>query len=64
MKSAMTAMKAGKYLFSGPYTHTGVQRFIEWIMNSQGIGQFELSKRSGLSPATIFQILNIHRHHF
>jgi len=27
-------------------------------MDSQGIGQFELSKRSGLSPATIFQILN------
>jgi hypothetical protein len=27
-------------------------------MDSQGIGQFELSKRSGLSPATIYQILN------
>ncbi len=47
-----------KYLFSAPYTHTGVQRLIQWIMDSQGIGQFELSKRSGLSPATIFQILN------
>ncbi len=46
-----------KPLFSAPYTHTGVQRLIQWIMDSQGIGQFELSKRSGLSPATIFQIL-------
>jgi transcriptional regulator with XRE-family HTH domain len=58
MKPTMTVMKVGKYLFSGPYTHTGVQRLIQWIMDSQGIGQFELSKRSGLSPATIFQILN------
>lgn len=24
----------------------------------QGIGQFELSKRSGLSPASVYQILN------
>ena len=30
---------------------------ILWIMDTQGIGQFELSKRSGLSPAAIFQIL-------
>jgi transcriptional regulator with XRE-family HTH domain len=44
--------------YSGPYTHTGVQRLIHWILDSQGIGQFELSKRSGLSPATIYQILN------
>ena len=49
---------AAKYLFAGPYTHTGVQQLIRWLMDRQGIGQFELSKRSGLSPATIFQILN------
>jgi transcriptional regulator with XRE-family HTH domain len=49
---------AAKYLFACPYTHTGVQRLIQWLMDSQGIGQFELSKRSGLSPAAIYQILN------
>jgi hypothetical protein len=27
-------------------------------MDSQGIGQFELSKRSGLSAAAVYQILN------
>jgi transcriptional regulator with XRE-family HTH domain len=54
----MTVVKVGESLFSSPYTHTGVQHLIEWIMDSQGIGQFELSKRSGLSPATIYQILN------
>jgi transcriptional regulator with XRE-family HTH domain len=54
----MTVVKVGEYLFSSPYTHTGVQRLIQWIMDSQGIGQFELSKRSALSPATIYQILN------
>jgi len=47
-----------KYLFAGPYTHSGVQRLIQWLMDSQGIGQFELSKRSGLSPAAVYQILN------
>lgn len=49
---------ASKYLFAAPYTHSGVQSLIQWLMDSQGIGQFELSKRSGLSPATIYQILN------
>jgi hypothetical protein len=44
--------------FSAPYTHSGVQELVHWIMDNQGIGQFELSKRSGLSPAAIFQILN------
>jgi transcriptional regulator with XRE-family HTH domain len=58
MTSTMTVVKVGESLFSSPYTHTGVQHLIEWIMDSQGIGQFELSKRSGLSPATIYQILN------
>ena len=45
-------------LFSAPYTHTGVQALIQWLMDTKGIGQFELSKRSGLSPATVYQILN------
>jgi transcriptional regulator with XRE-family HTH domain len=54
----MTVVKVGEYLFSSPYTHTGVQRLISWILDCQGIGQFELSKRTGLSPATIYQILN------
>ncbi len=27
-------------------------------MDTQGISQFELSKRAGLSPAAVFQILN------
>jgi transcriptional regulator with XRE-family HTH domain len=49
---------AANPLYSGPYTHTGVQRLIQWILDSQGIGQFELAKRSKLSPATIYQILN------
>lgn len=44
-------------LFSALYTHTGVQRLIHWIMDTQGIGQFELSKRADLSPAAIYQIL-------
>ena len=52
------ATKTVKGIFSAPYTHTGVQRLIRWIMDRQGISQYELSKRSGLSPATIFQILN------
>jgi len=58
MKSTILLTNIEKPIFSAPYTHTGVQRLIHWIMDSQGIGQFELSKRSGLSPATIFQILN------
>ena len=41
-------------LFSAPYTHSGVQALIQWLMDTQGIGQFELSKRSGLSPATVY----------
>lgn len=45
-------------LFSAPYTHSGVQALIQWIMDTQGIGQFELSRRSGLSPATVYAILN------
>jgi transcriptional regulator with XRE-family HTH domain len=55
-----TTWKIGtiKGVFSAPYTHTGVQKLIRWIMDSQGIGQFELSKRSRLSPAAIYQILN------
>jgi transcriptional regulator with XRE-family HTH domain len=45
-------------LFSAPYTHSGVQALIQWLMDTQGIGQFDLSKRSGLSPATVYAILN------
>ena len=57
MATPMAARNPGKPIFSAPYTHTGVQHLIQWLMDSQGIGQFELSKRSGLSPATIYQIL-------
>jgi hypothetical protein len=54
-----TVWKIGtvKGVFSAPYTHSGVQKLIIWIMDTQGIGQFELSKRSKISPAAIFQIL-------
>ena len=62
MKSAILINTIRKPIFSALYTHSGVQRLIQWIMDSQGIGQFELSKRSGLSPATIFQILNKSEH--
>ena len=58
MPAIRTAMKTVKYQFIAPYTQTGVQQLIQWLMDTQGIGQFELSKRSGLSPATVFQILN------
>jgi hypothetical protein len=50
--------KQRNFLFAAPYTHTGVQQVVRWIMDTQGIGQFELSKRAGLSPAAVFQILN------
>ena len=50
-------MKSTNHLFSAPYTHTGVQQLIQWIMDSQGIGQFELAKRANLSPAAVYQIL-------
>lgn len=53
----ITRTKASTVAFADDYTHSGVQRLIRWIMDSQGISQFELSKRSGLSPAAIFQIL-------
>ena len=55
-----TVWKLGtvKAVFSAPYTHSGVQKLVQWLMDSQGIGQFELSKRSELSPAAIFQILS------
>jgi hypothetical protein len=53
-----TLKKERNYLFTAPYTHTGVQELVRWIMDTQGIGQFELSKRAGLSPAAVFQILN------
>ena len=54
----MQVFKAAKYLFAGQYTHSGVQRLVHWIMDSQGISQYALSKRSAVSPAAIFQILN------
>jgi transcriptional regulator with XRE-family HTH domain len=44
-------------LFSYPYTHTGIQRLIRDILDTYGISQFELAKRAGLTPATIYQIL-------
>jgi hypothetical protein len=51
-------VKTVKGVFSATYTHSGVQKLVRWIMDNQGIGQFELSKRSKLSPAAIYQILN------
>ena len=45
-------------LYSDYYTHAGVQRFIIWILETQGIGQFELSKRAQMSQATLWQIQN------
>jgi hypothetical protein len=50
--------RAVKAIFVAPYTHSGVQKLIRWIMDEKGISQFALSKRADLSPATIFQILN------
>jgi hypothetical protein len=58
MPTTASLRKVGEFLFVAHYTHTGVQRLVLWIMDTQGIGQFELSKRAGLSPAAIFQILN------
>jgi len=49
--------RAMTVVFADDYTHSGVQPLILWIMDSQGISQFELSKRSGVSPAAIHQIL-------
>jgi transcriptional regulator with XRE-family HTH domain len=40
------------------FDHSGVQALIRWIMDTQGLSQYEISKRAGLNPATIFQILN------
>jgi hypothetical protein len=57
-KSTVWKIGTVKAVFSAPYTHTGVQKLITWIMDTQGIGQFELSKLSRLSPAAIYQILN------
>ena len=54
----LTVRNERNFLFTAPYTHTGVQQLVRWIMDTQGIGQFELSKRAGLSPAAVFQILN------
>lgn len=56
MQSVMMT-RATTVVFAEDYTHTGVQKLIRWIMDSQGISQFELSKRSSLSPAAIHQIL-------
>ena len=58
MPASITVVKTSKCLFSAPYTHTGVKSLVQYLMDSQGIGQFELSKRAGLSPAAVFQILN------
>ena len=54
----LTVRKERNPLFTAFYTHPGVQQLVRWIMDTQGIGQFELSKRAGLSPAAVFQILN------
>jgi transcriptional regulator with XRE-family HTH domain len=40
------------------FDHSGVQTLIRWIMDTQGLSQYEISRRAGLNPATIFQILN------
>ena len=45
-------------IYTDSYTHAGVQRFIIWILDTQGIGQFELSKRAQMSQATLWQIQN------
>ncbi len=57
MPNTVISISRSRDLYSAPYTHTGVQKLVQWIMDTQGIGQFELSKRSGLSPAAIYQIL-------
>ncbi len=44
-------------LSSYPYTHTGIQQLIRDILDTFGISQFELAKRAGITPATIYQIL-------
>jgi transcriptional regulator with XRE-family HTH domain len=49
--------KAARALFNYPYTHTGIQQMIRDILDTYGISQFELAKRAGLTPATIYQIL-------
>ncbi len=57
MKPKITA-RAVKAIFAAPYSQSGVQKLIRWIMDEKGISQFTLSKRAELSAATIFQILN------
>ena len=57
MKPKITT-RAVKAIFMAPYSHSGVQKLIRWIMDTKGISQFTLSKRADLSAATIFQILN------
>jgi transcriptional regulator with XRE-family HTH domain len=59
VKTHTIKVVATKYsaLLSYPYTHTGIQRLIRDILDTYGISQFELAKRAGLTPATIYQIL-------
>jgi transcriptional regulator with XRE-family HTH domain len=54
MKVVVTKKAA---LFSYPYTHAGIQHLIRDILGTYGISRFELAKRAGLTPATIYQIL-------
>jgi transcriptional regulator with XRE-family HTH domain len=39
------------------FDHSGVQALIRWIMDIQGLSQYEISRRAGLNPATIYNIL-------
>jgi len=52
-----TKVAAMRGLYTAQYTHSGVQSLINWIMDNNALSQFQLSKRSGLSPAAIFQIV-------
>lgn len=54
---AMRLVVAKVGLSSYPYTHTGIQQLIRDIVDTFGISHFELAKRAGITPATIYQIL-------
>lgn len=59
MKTQAIKLVVAKYsaLSSYPYTHTGIQHMIRDILDTFAISQFELARRAGITPATIYQIL-------
>ena len=40
------------------YNLSGIQQLIEQLLDAEGISEFELSRRAGLNPATIYNMMN------